>query len=154
VKTPLTNSLGTKLTRIISEAEIHSIEDAASQQDRFKPVSTHLSTASKHLSDRNSPDYRNTIKESISSVEAMCQIITGDPKATLGQAVKKLEESGVKLQPAFDGGLQKMYGHTNDAEGYGTHYWDESTLDADDARFMLVSCSAFVNYLKTKTTKK
>ena len=31
--------------------------------------------------------------------------------------------------------------------------WSRSTLDADDARFMLVSCSAFVNYLKAKSRK-
>jgi hypothetical protein len=85
-----------------------------------------------HLSARDSPDYRNSFKESISAVEAACQIITRDPKATLGAAVKKLEDCGIKLHSAFRGAL------------------DEPTLDSDDARFMLVSCSAFVNYLKTK----
>ena len=30
----------------------------------------------------------------------------------------------------------------------------EPTLDSDDARFMLVSCSAFVNYLKTKANHR
>lgn len=77
----------------------------------------------------------------------------GDPKATLGQAVKKLEDSGVKLHPAFEGALQKMYGYTSDAEGIRHALLEESALDADDARFMLVSCSAFVNYLKAKSSK-
>jgi hypothetical protein len=138
---------------IISESEIQTVETAMAYQDPFKQVSTHISTALKHLSDRNSPDYRNSIKESISAVEAACQIITGDPKATLGQAVKKLEESGVKLHPAFEGALQKIYGYTSDAEGIRHALLDESTLDSDDARFMLVSCSAFVNYLKAKSSK-
>jgi hypothetical protein len=39
---------------------------------------------------RKATDFRNSIKESISAVEAMCQILTGDDKATLGQALKKL----------------------------------------------------------------
>ena len=106
------------------------------------------------MSDRTSPDYRNSIKESISAVEAACQIITGDQKATLGQAVKKLEGSGVELHPAFRDALSKMYGYTNDASGIRHALLDESTLDADDARFMLVTCSAFVNYLKAKAANR
>lgn len=73
--------VGRTLAPIISEVEIQSIESAASQQDWFKPVGAHITTALKHLADRISPGYRNSIKESISAVEAMCQIITGDPKA-------------------------------------------------------------------------
>jgi hypothetical protein len=30
---------------------------------------------------------------------------------------------------------------------------EESTVDFDDAKFMLVSCSAFVNYLAAKSSK-
>jgi hypothetical protein len=43
-----------------------------------------------------------------------------------------------------------MYGSTSDAQGIRHALREEPTLDSDDARFMLVSCSAFVNYLKTK----
>jgi hypothetical protein len=46
-----------------------------------------------------------------------------------------------------------MYGYTNDTEGIRHALLEEPTLDADDARFMLVSCSAFVNYLKSKVSK-
>jgi hypothetical protein len=141
------------LSPIVSEKEIASIETATSYADRFKPVTAHLSTSLQHLSDRIFPDFRNSIKESISAVEAACQIIMEDPRATLGQAVKKLEDSGVKLHPAFEGALQKMYGYTSDAEGIRHALLGESTLDSDDARFMLVSCSAFVNYLKAKSSK-
>ena len=140
-----------RLVRITSEQEIASIEAATSFSKRFKPVNDHLKNALDKLSDRTSPDYRNSIKESISAVEAMCQIVTGDSKATLGQAVKRLEDSGVKIHPAFEGALQKMYGWTNDAEGIRHALLDEPTLDSADARFMLVSCSAFVNYLKAKS---
>jgi hypothetical protein len=102
--------VGTKLTPVISDPDIQSIEDASSEQDRFKPASSHLATALRHFSDRDSPDYRNSIKESISAVEAACQIITGDPKATLRTAVKKLEDCSVKLRSVFRGALEKMYG--------------------------------------------
>jgi len=97
-----------------------------------------------------SPNYRNSIKESISAVEAMRQIITGT-KSTLGQAVKKLKDNGVQIHPAFEGALDKMYGYTSDAEGIRHALLLESTLDSTDALLMLVSCSAFVNYLKGKS---
>jgi hypothetical protein len=145
--------VGTRLVRLTSEEEIAAVEAALQYSDEYRPVSNHVKRGLELLADRTSPDYRNSIKESISAVEAMCQIITGDLKATLGQAVKKLEESGIKLHPAFETALQKMYGYTNDAEGIRHALLDESTLDADDARFMLVSCSAFVNYLKAKSSK-
>jgi hypothetical protein len=37
------------------------------------------------LADRENPDYRNSIKESISAVESAAQEITGDTGATLGR---------------------------------------------------------------------
>lgn len=145
--------VGKKLVPIVAEVEIAAIETALVQADKYRPVNVHLSSALEKLADRESPDYRNSIKESISAVEAMCRIVTGDDKATLGQAVKKLEDSGVKLHTAFREALSKMYGYTSDAEGIRHALLEESTLDADDARFMLVSCSAFVNYLKAKWGK-
>jgi len=141
--------VGRHLVPITSEEEIAAVEAATSFSDQFKPVSGHLRSALEKLSDRVSPDSRNSIKESISAVEAMCQIVTGEDGATLGQAVKRLESSGVKIHPSFEIALQKMYGYTNDAEGIRHALLDEPTLDSADALFMLVSCSAFVDYLKS-----
>ena len=47
------------------------------------------------MCDRKAPDYRNSIKESISAVEGMCQAINNDANATLGQAIKRLGEAGI-----------------------------------------------------------
>jgi AbiJ N-terminal domain 4 len=144
--------VGTTIGPIVADSEIKSIETALLYGDTFKPVSTHLSTALQLLSDRVAPDCRNSVKESISAVEAACRIVTGDDKATLGKAVKKLQESGVKIHPAFEGALKRMYGYTSDAEGIRHALLAEPTLDSADAIFMLVSCSAFVNYLKAKSS--
>jgi hypothetical protein len=78
----------TKLAPITSEEEITAVEHAMSHGDRFKPAVAHLKTALARFADRSSPDYRNSIKESISAVEAVCQIITGDSTLTLGKALK------------------------------------------------------------------
>ena len=47
----------------------------------------------------------------------------------------------------------QLYGYTSDADGIRHALLDESDLDFEDAKFMLVSCSAFTNYLKGKAIK-
>jgi hypothetical protein len=140
--------LNFKITQITSEEEIAEIEQALS--DTNKPVAKHLRTALDLLSDRKSPDYRNSIKESISAVEAACNLITGS-KATLGQALKTLDEK-TEIHPAFKKALSSLYGYTSDASGIRHALLEEEHLDFTDAKFMLVSCSAFVNYLKSKSS--
>ena len=85
-----------------SAEEISEIEEALGQSAPNEPVSIHLAAALDSLSDRNAPEYRNSIKESISAVEAMCIHISGEPKASLVQALKKIEgKSGVPLHGAL-----------------------------------------------------
>ena len=43
-----------------------------------------------------------------------------------------------------------MYGYTNDAEGIRHSLLDEANLRFEDAKYMVVTCSAFVNYLVAK----
>jgi hypothetical protein len=40
------------------------------------------------MTDREQPDYRNSIKESISAIESLCRKITGNDKGTLGLVLK------------------------------------------------------------------
>ena len=138
--------VGTTLTPITSDTEITAIEQALSHGKKFQPMVTHLETALARLADRPTPDCRNSIKESISAVEAACQIITGDPKATLGKALKQ-----IGLHPALEVGFTKLYGYTSDADGIRHAMLEASTVDADDAKFFLVACSAFINYLISKS---
>lgn len=137
--------VGTTLAPITSEEEILAVEQGLSYSGKFAPVSTHLDTALARLADRAAPDYRNSVKESISAVEAACQIITGDNKATLGDALKK-----IGIHPALQKGFGAIYGYTSDAGGIRHALSDEADVTADDAKFFLVSCSAFVNYLIAK----
>jgi hypothetical protein len=142
--------VGGKITQITSEEEIGEIEKAL--KDAPKPVDIHLKTALDKLSDRKSPDYRNSIKESISAVEAICKQISGNPKAMLDQALEELQKK-TSLHPALKKAFSSLYGYSSDAEGIRHALLDEPNLDFEDAKFMLVSCSAFVNYLITKSSK-
>jgi len=138
------------LTKITSEEEIAEIEEALSIEEPFSFVALHLNDSLKFLSDRKSPNYRNSVKESISAVESMVQLITSEKKSTLGQALKKIEP---ELHPALKGAFEKLYGYTSDAEGIRHALIEEPNLDFEEAKFMLVSCSAFINYLKVKMNK-
>jgi hypothetical protein len=144
--------VGEKLTQITSDVEIAAVEQAMAAEDSFRHVALHIKTALGLLADRKSPDYRNSIKESISAVEAACRLITDDDQATLGAAIKNLK-SRVDLHPALEKAFSSMYGYTNDADGIRHALLDEPTLSFEDAKFMLVSCSAFVNYLAAKSAK-
>ena len=138
-----------KITQITSETEIAEIEEALEQENYLKPVATHLEQALNLLADRKLPDYKNSIKESISAVEAICQLIAGKDKITLGQALGEIEKK-VRLHPALKKAFISLYGYTSDAEGIRHALLEESNLKFEDAKFILVSCSAFVNYLKSK----
>jgi hypothetical protein len=143
-----------QLVPITNGVEMNAIEQAiqSSANSSYKGASIHLSAALEKLSDRREPDYRNSIKESISAVESVCQAITGDPKATLGPALKKIEQK-MPLHGALKEGLLKIYGYTSDSDGIRHALQDEPNLSQEDALFMLVTCSAFVNYLTVKADK-
>jgi len=144
--------VGGKIAQITSKEEISEIEEALEISKPLKGANIHLNTALKLLADRKSPDYRNSIKESISAIEAICSLITKEEKATLGQALKKIENK-VSLHSALKSAFSQLYGYTSDAEGIRHFLLDEPNLNFEDAKFMLVVCSAFFNYLISKLSK-
>jgi hypothetical protein len=135
------------ITSIVSEVEISSIESAL--KTKYDPVNEHLKRSLELLSDRKNPDYRNSIKEAISAVESLAKLITGNEKVELGTALKELAKTH-SLHPALKEAFQKLYGYTSDADGIRHALLDEDQLNFDDAKFMLVACSAFVNYVIAK----
>ena len=140
--------VGGQLARVTDEQEIEELEHALSD-DRFSTVTEHIQSALAHLSDRENPDYRNSIKESISAVEAMAKIVTGKDKATLTGALATLESQG-KLHSSLKTGWSKLYGYTSDGDGIRHALMDEPNVGVDEAKYFLISCTSFVNYLKTK----
>lgn len=134
--------------QVTDKQEIESIEQAL-DAGPFAGVEAHLHSAIEHLSRKQNPDYRNSIKESISAVESLAKELTGNPKATLGQALSTLEKEG-KIHPALKISLTALYGYTSDEGGIRHAMLEEPELSASDAKFILVACSAFINYMKEK----
>jgi hypothetical protein len=141
-----------KITPITSEQEIQEIELALELSDKWSPVSIHLETALKLLSNRLNPDYRNSVKESISAVEALLRIETGKKK--YADAMKKLDKN-LKLHASLKAGFLNIYGYTSDEDGIRHAIQDDKTnVSQEDARFMLIACSAFVNYVIAKLARE
>lgn len=137
-----------EISPISDEFEIRAINEAI--DNIHENVKIHISKANSLLSNRENPDYENSIKESITAVEAMAEIITGEngKSASLGNMLKKLKDSGIYIHKALEEAFNKLYGYTSDASGIrhaGEIGGPNSTFD--EAKYMLVACSAFVNYL-------
>ena len=137
-----------EITPITSQMEIQVIEDAIEcSNDSVREL---FSKALIFLSNRKSPDYAKSIESSISAVEAQCRILLGGDQVSLGQALKLIEKRGLTLHPALKGAFEKLYGFTSNADGIRHGGIKPSDVDQDLAKFMLISCSAFVNYLISK----
>ena len=100
-----------QLAPITNKVEISEIEKAISDSidNNLKGVNIHLTNALDKLSDKKNPDYRNSIKESISAVESICQQITGESNAELGKTIKKLKDK-FPIHSALEQGFIKLYG--------------------------------------------
>lgn len=134
-----------EIAEITSEEEIVAIEEAlANSKDNIR---THLNNALKLYAQKPTGDYRNSIKESITAVEAISRNIAGEKVLNL----KKMEEKGLIIPSVLRQAFEKLYGYTNDEKTGIRHALmdDEGSYvpQAEEALFMLVSCSAFINYL-------
>ena len=138
------------IVEITSEEEIIEIEKALTIGDS---VATHLSTSLELLSKRPDGDYRNSIKESISAVEVICRELTGEN--TLGKALNLLKGKGIELPHNLETAFTQLYAYTNNKDTGIRHALMDETNEPgfDEARFLLVACSAFVNYLKALVSR-
>lgn len=134
------------VSSITNNLELDSIQKAF--ESGLGSVDTAMKKALALYSDRKSPDYANSIKESISAVESMLAHITGK-ETTLSSNLKQLDKLGLNLHPAFKDALSKLYGFSSNSSGIRHGGYSEPLHATEqNSRFMLVICSAFVNYLK------
>jgi len=134
-----------QVVEMTSEEEISEIEKVFSQSERLNPVKQHLDKALRNFSNKEKPDYENSIKESISALESLAKIITNN-KGTLNNLIKNLE-----IHQALKDSIIKLYAWTSDDGGirHGSGAKD-SKSDEEEARFILVTSSALINYIIAK----
>ncbi len=137
--------IGNEVTPIDSTAEANAVVGAQEDTDSIAGARHALDRAVELLADRQTPDYPNSIKESISAVEAVVKKVTGE--GTLGKGLAKLEAAGLTIHPALKGAWSQMYGWTSDDDGIRHGGIDAADADQALAKYVLVTCSAFVSYL-------
>jgi len=130
---------------IIDNIEIQEIEKVLDSD--YGGVKMHLSKSLELLSDRENPDYQNSIKESITAVESVAKMITGKDTDLAGC----LKVMDLDLNKQFKTAMTNMYGWTCKEDGirHG-HTGEKLKTSFEEAKYMLVTCSAFVNYMIAK----
>ncbi len=142
--------LGT-LSPISENIEISAIDEAAKEAKLrgLHGAAEHIASAIEMLGRRPAADYRNAVKEAICAVESVAKQLTGEEGATLGPALANLAGK-TAIHSALLTGFKSIYGYTADADGIRHAILDTPTVDFAEAKYMVVSCSAFVHYLIQK----
>lgn len=142
-----------QICRITEKSEIDSIEESIENPN--DSVQKHMNKALNLLSDRENPDYENCVKESISAVESLCKIILKEngiksDNFTLGHALNEMSNSEeINLNADFKDGFKNLFHFTSSTDGMRHGEIKEEDVNFNLAKLMLVTCSAFTNYLQT-----
>lgn len=136
------------LVPISDSIELETVEEALAISEPFAGARTHLAGAVEKLAQKPEADVRNAITEAVSAVESAARVVAGKPKATLADALKALERAG-DVHPALKDAWLKLYGYTSDEEGLRHAMTEDPHIDFATAKYMVVSCAAFVNLLST-----
>ncbi|WP_164886965.1 AbiJ-NTD4 domain-containing protein [Piscinibacter defluvii] len=139
------------LAPISSHVEVAEIAAAleSTSESSLAGAHQHLRAALDLFSRRPEPDYRNSIKESISAVESMAKQLGASDSQGLAGALADLNAK-VPIHAALRSAFVKLYGYTSDESGIRHAILDEPNVGFDEAKYMLVACSAFVNFVASK----
>lgn len=92
--------------------------------------------------------FRGSVAESISGVESVLKVVSGDKSAPFGKALNIVSKDAA-LHPALKKALEGLYGWSNSPNGMRHALSDESVpVDEPEARFMLSACLAFAAWIK------
>lgn len=139
---------GVLVVPMTNETELRSIDETLSTGTVSAGAKIHFETALTCFSKKPDPDYRNCIKEAISAVESLVTNLADEKD--FSRALRNLRE-GLALHPALVGAIDKLYGYTSDEDGVRHGIFGDREVGFDEAKLMLVTCSALINYLITKS---
>ena len=140
--------IGEHLAPLTNSAEASEVVRGA--ESAIAAVGAHIREAAKLLPPNSGADPRNSIRESIAAVEAALRHLNGNASATLTEGLAAFEDRHGPFHPSLREGLVMLYAYTADESGVRHALTEETAgVTGDDARFMLVTCSAFTNYLVT-----
>ena len=138
--------IGDSFVPITTDSDIEALDEALSLSDGYHGVQKHLRSALQHLSNRDRPDYRNSIKESVSALESVARCLAPTKSNKFSDSMQQLD-SRARLHGSFKKIFVNIYGYASDEEGIRHSIVENDNADEAEARFMFVACSAAVSYL-------
>lgn len=138
--------IGDLIVPITSKIEIESIVEGLTEEDE---AAKHIEEALIMIANKQYDQLRPCIARALLAVEAMAKKITGDKNSTLASLCQRL-----KIIPNHHQArkaLSNLYNYGSDKEGIRHSLTDESSpVTLAWARFLLVTCSAFINLIKSE----
>ncbi len=132
------------LTPITNPLEIESIEKAC--QDASGKARTHFDKALAYLTDKGGRDYKNSVKESVCAVESTFSLYLPEKCNTLTKMLDAIMKENI-IHGELGETMQHLYWYACDEEGVRHGGQKEfKTVGFDEAKLVLLTCSAFVNY--------
>lgn len=143
-----------EIAAITNETEILEVTQAT--QSPHELCAKHIQKALSLFSNRENPDYKNCIKESICAVEFAAKYLLNNNKITLSEALQDIKKTDIDMHPTIVDAINKLYAYACDAGGvrHSEKLQEKTTVGFDEAKMMLVTCSSFANYLLSKSNKK
>ncbi len=146
--------LNIKFIALTNEIELQEVGAASSHvSSGMNMVTSHIKSAVSCLSSMTNPDYTNCMKESISAVECSSRLISGMSDVTMMPALENtVKKLGVSIH-LLDS-MRHIWKYSNEEFGVRHGKKDMKEPQQEDARHMLVTCSAFVNMIVEKARKQ
>ena len=121
------------------------------KMSRYEQARTHLKEAADLLYDDNKPNYGGSMMASIKALELVVREITGENDIQKG--IGSLGNKGIKLHSQFQQAIINLYRFTSD-DGVRHAHPNPVQNDEETALFMLVVCSAIINFIESRLPKQ
>lgn len=131
-----------------TEAEYQQLLAAVQASDRAgaSGARAHLLQSGQEMMAGN---WRKSVHESVSAVESVAKVISGEHGKGLSELIKSLAQNGQIPHPALAAALSKLYAYSSDEKGvrHALVLDGEAKVTESDAFLILGICAAFVSYL-------
>lgn len=141
-----------ELVPITSREELSEVRKASTAPAPFELAGEHIEEALAHLGRRPDPNYHDCITQAFKAVESVLWVAIGD-KPKIPEAIRRFQEKYGPMHAAVGQLIEKLHGYASDEEGVRHAATEPVVVGEAEARLMLVSCSAMMNFLIRKTLK-
>ncbi len=143
----------TAIISVSDAIELEAIGDdvEATNTVGLKTVRDHLNSAIAHLSKKPIAEVNGVCAESLNAVEALAKLITRNNNKTLSANKQSLKKTLPNANELMIDWVVNLYNRSSTDGGCRHGNTKSPVMNTDDARFILVFCSAVVNNLVSKS---